>query len=90
MPSSADNALADKGYRQDPSQESWRSFLLSIVRIVLLEVVLLLALSGALVIYLNWSSEVTFAEFLAASAVLAPSTPSLPSVEGHRPCDKGA
>ena len=44
-----------------------RKFWPSIVRIAVVEVVLLLALAGVFIAYLNWSSEVTFAEFLAAN-----------------------
>ena len=92
MPSRADGAPA-KGSRQDSRQssqpESWQGFWLSIVRIVVLQVVILLALSGAFVVYLNWSSEVSFAEFLTAGGVLAPSNPPLQSVSRHSPCEQG-
>ena len=92
MPSPADGA-PPKGFRQDSRQssqpESWQDFWFSIVRIVVLQVAILLALSGAFVVYLNWSSEVSFAEFLAAGSVWAPSNPSLQSVSRHSPCDQG-
>jgi hypothetical protein len=38
-----------------------------IVRTLLVEVLVLLALAGAFVSYLNWSSEVNVTEFMAAS-----------------------
>jgi hypothetical protein len=44
-----------------------RKFWPSVIRIAIAEVVLLFALAGVFVAYLNWSSEATFAEFLAAS-----------------------
>ena len=49
------------------STASARDFWVSIARIFLVEVLVLVALSGAVVGYLNWSSEVAFSEFLAAS-----------------------
>jgi len=87
MPSSAEMNQAGKGALP---RESWQGFLLSIVRIFVFQVVLALALSGAFVVYLNWSSAKIFAEFLSAGAVLSPSNPSLQSVKGVNPCDRGA
>jgi hypothetical protein len=63
-----------------------RGFWPSIVRIAAIEVVVLLALAGLFVAYLNWSSEASFAEFLAASQTR--SGPSLPLNEVHLPCNK--
>lgn len=40
---------------------------LGIVRILLVQVMVLLALVGAVVRYVNWSSEVAWEEFLSAS-----------------------
>lgn len=40
---------------------------LGIVRILLVQVMVLLALAGAVVRYVNWSSEVAWQEFLSAS-----------------------
>ena len=40
---------------------------LGIVRILLVQVMVLLALVGAVVRYVNWSSEVTWEEFLSAT-----------------------
>lgn len=40
---------------------------LEIVRILLVQVLVLLALSGAVVWYLNWSSDVAWNEFISAS-----------------------
>ena len=65
-----------------------RGFWPSIVRIAVIEVVLLLALAGLFVAYLNWSSEASFAEFLAATK--APAAPNLPMTEVHSPCKRGA
>ena len=58
---SADHANRES--RQNPWQDAWPA----IVRIIILEIVLLLALAGAFVCYLNWSSEAAVAEFMAAS-----------------------
>jgi hypothetical protein len=65
-----------------------RRFWPSIVRIAVIEVVVLLALAGLFVAYLNWSSEASFAEFLAASQAAQPA-PSLPLSEVHLPCKQG-
>jgi hypothetical protein len=51
-----------------------RKFWPSVIRIAIAEVVLLFALAGVFVAYLNWSSEATFAEFLAASEADSTST----------------
>lgn len=40
---------------------------LGIVRILLVQVMIILALAGAVVRYVNWSSEVAWQEFLSAS-----------------------
>ncbi len=73
------------------STESRRSFWLSIVRILLVEIVALLVLSGAIVAYLNWSSETAWAEFLAASkqSAPAPATP-IQTVKGQAQCARKA
>ena len=65
-----------------------RHFWPSIVRLAVLEVVILLALAGVFVAYLNWSSEATFAEFLAVSKAQAAPTVSLQAVK--LPCGKDA
>ena len=67
-------------------KESRQGFLLSIARIFLFQVVVALALSGAFVAYLNWSSEASFAEFLAATKAQA--TPNLQVNELHSPCNR--
>jgi hypothetical protein len=97
MPS-ADNGAAGAGsgqdarqdFRQDSCQDSRQGFWLSIVRIFVFEVVLLFAISGAFIAYVNWSSEATFSEFLAAGAQSAPSSPPLQPIKGQTPCDRGA
>jgi hypothetical protein len=43
------------------------AFWLSIARILLVEILVLIALAGAAVVYLDWSSEAAWSEFLAAS-----------------------
>ena len=66
---------------------------LGIVRILLIQVVVLLALAGAAVWYLNWSSEVAWKEFIGANkpAVSSPNhypQPSAPvqTVKGKADC----
>lgn len=63
MSSSNDNVPANQDYRQNIWQGSWPA----IVRIIILEILLLIALAGAFVYYLNWSSEAALADFMAAS-----------------------
>jgi hypothetical protein len=73
------------------SPASRQSFWPSIARILLVEILLLVVLSGAVVGYLNWSSEAAWAEFMAASKQSAsvPNSP-LQTVKGHMPCDRNA
>ena len=52
----------------------------SIVRIAFAEAALLLALAGVFVAYLNWSSEATFAEFIAAGEADSISTSVTPLI----------
>ncbi len=86
MPTTAETDQAGKGALP---RESWQGFLFSIARIFVFQVALAFALSGAFVAYLNWSSAKSFAEFLSAGAVLSPSNPSLQSIKGTNPCDRG-
>ena len=51
--------------------ESRWGFWTSIARIFVIEVLVLIALAGAIIGYLNWSSEVAWSEFLAASQMAA-------------------
>jgi hypothetical protein len=67
-----------------------RAFWASIARIFLVEVLVLVALSGAVVFYLNWSSEVAFAEFLAASQQTAGSAAVIRAITEPRPCERGS
>jgi hypothetical protein len=70
---------------------SRQGFWPAIVRIFLVEVVLLLALSGAVVGYLNWSSEAAWAEFVAASKQSTSEAKSaVQTVKGHVHCDRNA
>jgi hypothetical protein len=66
---------------------------LAIARTVLLQVLILLALAGAVVRYLNWSSDTNWAEFLAAGEPSAAATrhqpqPAIPAqpVKSKVPC----
>ena len=65
-------------------------FWASIARIFVVEVLVLVALSSAVVFYLNWSSEVAFAEFLAASRQTAGSSQVIHPMAERRPCERGA
>jgi hypothetical protein len=73
------------------SPTSGQRFWPSIARILLVEILLLVVLSGAVVGYLNWSSEAAWAEFKAASesATPAPNAP-VQTVKGHMSCDRKA
>jgi flagellar basal body-associated protein FliL len=80
MPSSA---------QQSPARHrgSWPA----IVWIVLVEILVLVALSSAIVGYLNWSSEAAWAEFKAAGQLPAPQSSSpVQTVKAHAPCDRKA
>lgn len=72
MFTSADNA------NQQSLRNLWQGAWPAIVRIIILEIVVLLALAGAFVYYLNWSSEAALTDFMAASR-------SAHAV--HSPCD---
>jgi hypothetical protein len=69
---------------------------LGIARTLLLQVLVLFALSGALIRYLNWSSDAAWAEFSAASTSAAPGAKPLPrsstpvrAVNDQAPCAGG-
>lgn len=69
----------------------------AIFRILLVQVLVLLALSVAVIHYLNWSSDAAWAEFSAATKSLAPDArpdpqPSirLQAVKGRAPCGRRA
>jgi hypothetical protein len=51
---------------------------LAIVRTLLIQVLVLVALSGAFIRYVNWSSDEAFSEFLAASQSSAPAAKPRP------------
>jgi hypothetical protein len=91
VPSSTDYRSAGR-QPFPPLQTLWSSlgFWPSTVRIVILELLVLLALAGAVIFYLNWSSEVAVAEFLAASKTQAAPSSPLHAVKGHTPCDRNA
>jgi hypothetical protein len=77
---SADNRPTDLDSRSDLYQRAWPS----IVRIIVLEILLLLALSGALVFYLNWSSEAAVSEFMSGGSQ------PLQAAKHRPPCDHSA
>ena len=72
------------------STVSRRDFWVSIARIFLVEILVLIALSGAIVGYLNWSSKVAFSEFLATSQQTAGVKPAAHAITERMPCDRGA
>ena len=76
----ADNRPTGRDSRQNVYQRAWPS----IVRIIILEILLLLALSGAFVFYLNWSSEAAMSEFMAGEGQ------PLQATKGRPPCDHSA
>jgi len=76
----ADNRPTGRDSLQDVYQRAWPS----IVRIIILEILLLLALSGAFVFYLNWSSEAAMSEFMAGGSQ------PLQATKGRPPCDHSA
>jgi flagellar basal body-associated protein FliL len=80
MPSSA---------QQSPARHrgSWPA----IVWILVVEILVLVALSGAIVGYLNWSSEAAWAEFKAAGKLPAPEPKGpVQTVKVQGPCDRKA
>ena len=80
MTSSANNSTARR-----------RGFWPSIVWILLVEIFVLLVLSGAIVAYLNWSSDAAWAEFVAASKLPAPGpTTPIQAVKGQAHCTRKA
>ena len=82
MSSSAKNA------NQESPENVLRGAWPAIVRIIILEIVLLIALAGALVYYLNWSSEVALSEFMAKGG-LTSGTP-IQAVKNRAPCERSA
>jgi hypothetical protein len=81
------SARVQPAFVAETARPSWK-FWPSIVGIAVLEIVVLLALAGVFVAYLNWSSEASFAEFLAASEAAQPA-PRLPLNKVQLPCKKG-
>jgi hypothetical protein len=57
--------LADNA-NQNSEPNFWQGSWPAIVRIIILEILLLLALTVAFVFYLEWSSEASVSEFMAA------------------------
>lgn len=56
----------------------------AVVRTLFVQVLVLLALAGAFVGYINWSSEVAWTEFIAASKASEP----VQTVNGHTLCHR--
>ncbi|HEV3501635.1 MAG TPA: hypothetical protein VGZ92_15060 [Bradyrhizobium sp.] len=84
MPSSDNHSSENRGI-------DWRA----IIRTLLVQVLVLLALSGAFIRYLDWSSNAALAEFVAASKPPAPdpgdrAQSSIPVQTAKRqaPCDR--
>jgi len=71
------------------SQASRESFWIGIVRTLLVQVVVLIALSGAVAGYLNWSSDIAWMEFSTTHrhAVPVPKAP-IQTVNDGAPCDQ--
>jgi hypothetical protein len=68
---------------------------LGILRTLVVQIIVLLALAGAVVGYLNWSSDVNVTEFMAASQSsaqgpqqLPPSSTPVQTVRGQGHCDR--
>jgi hypothetical protein len=64
--------------------ETRRAFWASIARIFVIEIAVLIALSAAIVGYLNWSSEAAWSEFRAASQLQAPQSSQALHAVTHR------
>jgi hypothetical protein len=67
----------------------------AIVKTLLVEIAVLVALAGAFVGYVNWSSEVAFEEFMDAGGSAAaeaehrpPASISVQAVKGRANCDR--
>ena len=73
--------LADNANRNS-EPNFWQGSWPAIVRIIILEILVLLALTVAFVYYLDWSSEASVSEFMAASKAQ--------EVTVHRPCRSAA
>ena len=67
-----------------------QGFWASIARILLVQVLVLIALSGAIVFYVDWSSKVAFAEFLATSQQTTGSNPVIHPMTLQGRCERGA
>jgi hypothetical protein len=81
--------------RSNQSPENRGIDWLAILRTLLIQVLVLLALSGAVIRYLDWSSDTAWAEFVAAgkSSVLdpghrPPSSAPVQTVKRRAPCDR--
>ena len=74
---------------EKPGPAHRRAFWVSIVKTLLVEVLALIALAGVAVAYLNWSSEVAWSEFLAASRLHElDSSQTIRPIKDHRTCNR--
>ena len=85
--------LRDKQVRRDQMKPGfdWPA----IIKTFLVEITVLVALAGAFVFYVNWSSEVAFEEFMKADRSSAaeaehrpPASISVRAVKGRANCDR--
>ena len=73
-----------------PFPEHWASVILSLLLGALTFAALGIALSGAIVFYVDWSSKVAFAEFLATSQQTTGSNPVIHPMTLQGRCERGA
>jgi hypothetical protein len=85
--------LHDKQVRRDQTKRGfdWPA----IIKTLLVEIAVLIALAGAFVGYVNWSSQVAFEEFMDAGGSSAaeadhrpPASISVQAVKGRANCDR--
>jgi hypothetical protein len=70
-----------------PSTQRHGSYRLEIVRILLVQGLVLVAVSIAVLYYINWSSDAALAEFLGAVSNQSPQPPKLTqSVKSRKKC----
>jgi hypothetical protein len=70
-----------------PSRQRHGSYRLEIVRILVVQVLVVVAVSIAALYYINWSSDAALAEFLGAMSDQSPQPPKLTqSVKSRKIC----
>jgi flagellar basal body-associated protein FliL len=67
--------------KEEPPQQRRGFDWLGTLRILIIQVLVLVALSGAFIRYLNWSSEKEWAEFVSTSRTAAPEAKAYPRTE---------